>query len=142
MKDRTEKINHFLLQEQMPDIIKVAGTDKRSSNSSSSKISSSGSSSSSTTGASFPKHSVSKRIVSAVDHVTQLRLDSVRCPQLEEYLPHILDLTVVKTTPTPRHPKGWAFANPVHALHMVGSQPITPTVRTGNRTAKACQISS
>ena len=124
MKDRSEKINHFLLQEQMPDIIKVAGTDKRSSNNSSSKTSSTGTSSSSSTGgASFPKHSVSKRIVSAVDHVTQLRLDSVRCPQLEEYLPHILDLTVVRTTPNPRHPRGWSFANPVHALHMVGSQP-------------------
>ena len=124
MKDRSDKINHFLLQEQFPDIIKVAGTDKRSNNALGSKISSaSAGSSSATSGTPFPKQSVSKRIVTAVDHVTQLRLESCRCPHLQEYLPRILDLTVVRTTPSSRHPRGWSFANPVHALHMIGSQP-------------------
>ncbi len=122
MKNRSEKINHFLLQEQFPDIIKVAATDKRSNSGLSSKFSST-SAGSATAGASLPKQSVSKRIVTAVDHVTQLRLESCRCPHLQEYLPRILDLTVVRTTPSPRCPRGWSFANPVHALHMVGSQP-------------------
>jgi hypothetical protein len=124
MKEKSDKINHFLLQEQFPDIIKVAGTDKRSSNSSNSKFSSAGTVSSSATPAtsSFQKHSVSRRIVTAVDHVTQLRLESCRCPHLQEYLPRILDLTACRTTPNQRHPRGWTFANPVHALHMVASQ--------------------
>ena len=124
MKEKSDKINHFLLQEQFPDIIKVAGADRRSSNSSNSKLSSAGTVSSSATPAtsSFQKHSVSKRIVTAVDHVTQLRLESCRCPYLEEYLPRTLDLTAVRTPLNQRHPRGWTFANPVHALHMVASQ--------------------
>lgn len=121
MKEHSDKINHFLLQEQYPDIIKVAGTDKRSSNGSNSKSAGIVSSSATSATSSFPKHSVSRRIVTAVDHVTQLRLESCQCPHFQEYLPRILDLTVCRTTPSQRHPKGWSFANPVHALHMVAS---------------------
>jgi len=125
MKEKSEKINHFLLQEQFPDIIKVAGAEKRSSNSNNvSKSFSSGAGSSSVTTAPYnvTKNSVSRRIVTAEDHVTQLRLQSCRCPHLQEYLPRILNLTLCRTTPNQDHPRGWTLANPVHALHMVASQ--------------------
>ncbi|MGK3735221.1 MAG: hypothetical protein ACI90V_002061 [Bacillariaceae sp.] len=124
MKEKSAKINHFLLQEQFPDIIKAAGSDKRSSSNGGSKFSSAstgsnGSNSALHSSSPFTKHSVSRRVVTAVDHVTQLRLESCRCPHLQEYLPRILDLTLCRTTANQNNPQ---LSNPVHALHMIASQ--------------------
>jgi len=123
MKEKSAKINHFLLQEQFPDII---GTDRRSSNGS--KFSSVGTESNvpilTSYSSSCAKHSVSKRVVTAVDHVTQLRLESCRCPHLEEYLPRLLDLALCRmaANQSQSQPQGWGLYNPVHALHMAASQ--------------------
>ena len=123
MKEKSAKINHFLLQEQFPDIIKAAGSDKRSSSNeskfSSASTGSNGSNSALHSSSPFTKHSVSRRVVTAVDHVTQLRLESCRCPHLQEYLPRILDLTLCRTTSNQKNPQ---LSNPVHALHMIASQ--------------------
>ena len=54
----------------------------------------------------------SKRVISAVDQVTQVALESCHCIHLQEYLPHILNLNLVKTK------KGWDLENPIHALHV------------------------
>jgi len=123
MKEKSAKINHFLLQEQFPDII---GTDRRSSNGS--KFSSVGTESNvpilTSYSSSCAKHSVSKRVVTAVDHVAQLRLESCRCPHLEEYLPRLLDLALCRmaANQSQSQPQGWGLYNPVHALHMAASQ--------------------
>ena len=118
MKDRSAKVNHFLLQEQFPDIIKAAGADKGSGNASKpSAAADTGYYSSNT------KQSVSRRVVKAVDEVTQLRLERCRCPHLEEYLPRVLDLTCCRVNANNQyHPQGVSLSNPVHALHMVASE--------------------
>jgi len=53
--------------------------------------------------------------VNAVDHVTQIALETCRCVHLQEHLPHLLDLELCKAE---HHPRGWVVANPVHSMHL------------------------
>ena len=53
--------------------------------------------------------------VAAVDHVTQVALETCRCVHLQEHLPHLLDLELCKAV---HHPRGWVVANPVHSMHL------------------------
>ncbi|KAG7364428.1 ubiquitin carboxyl-terminal hydrolase [Nitzschia inconspicua] len=106
MKPKNPKLHQFLLQQQLPDDLRVSPpTDHRTQTSSASS-------------SSLPPSS-STRIIKAVDHVNQLALESCRCIHLQEYLPHLLDLQLCRST---LHPRGWIMANPVHSLHLASTQ--------------------
>jgi hypothetical protein len=60
--------------------------------------------------------STTKRVVSAVDHVTEITLESCHCIHLQKFLPHLLDLDLVKNSQSAGGE--WDLENPVHALHL------------------------
>ena len=88
-KESAERVQKFLLEQQLPDVkVKGRGNDKKND---------------------------AAMLISAVDHVTQVALETCRCSHLQEYFPHLLDLELCKAN---HHPRGWVVANPVHSLHV------------------------
>jgi hypothetical protein len=88
-KDYEERIQRFLLEQQLTDVkVKGSGSEKKNDTA-------------------IP--------ITAVDHVTQVALETCRCSHLQEYFPHLLDLELCKAN---HHPRGWVVANPVHSLHV------------------------
>ncbi|KAL3920991.1 MAG: hypothetical protein SGILL_002988 [Bacillariaceae sp.] len=107
MKTKAAKIQQFLLQQQLPDDIRVTNNNTITSQRASSSTTASSTSS-------LPPSS-SAKFVTASDHVHQLALETCQCVHLQEYLPHILDLELVRAV---KHPRGYLVANPVHSLHL------------------------
>jgi hypothetical protein len=97
MKSKAAKIQQFLLQQQLPDDIRVNHNNTNRTGTSP-----------------FPPSS-STKLVRASDQVHQLALETCQCVHLQEYLPHILDLELARAV---KHPRGYLLANPVHSLHL------------------------
>jgi Ubiquitin carboxyl-terminal hydrolase/Zn-finger in ubiquitin-hydrolases and other protein len=108
-KNKRAKINHYLLQEQLPNVVAIGASLKTASSSSASSSATDAAASSSS----------DTRYVTASDHVAELSLEMCRCTHLQEFLPHILDLELCRAVHSKR---GWVMANPVHALHLQSSQ--------------------
>jgi hypothetical protein len=91
-----KKILRFLLEQQLPDA-RVAGLGRD--------------------GKDLPVAGIGDDSipVTAVDHVTQVALETCHCVHLQEHLPNLLDLELCRAV---HHPRGWLVANPVHAMHL------------------------
>ena len=134
MQRTNPRLSKFLLDQQIPDPIPSSGSSSAktgtaaSSAKTSSKSGSSGNASNAQAGKGQPSAGPAispaaaeaagilarnRRVISALDQVTQVAVESCHCIHLQEFLPHILDLNLVKTK------KGWDLENPIHALHVV-----------------------
>lgn len=112
-----KKILKFILEQQLPDARVTTSSNGTTTKSSSSNNSTAANNTNTTNGDSTtsPMMDGDAIAVTAVDHVTQVALETCRCTHLQEHLPHLLDLELCKAV---HHPRGWFVANPVHSLHV------------------------